>query len=203
MRLRNAKYRSDVHPQQYASQASDQAWIDWALPVMRGDRRVGGADHMWLLGRYVHDSLAGFCLLGAGSREEKAEKLLELVEKKARGEKLNPYEAKVVKNYEEKSRTNRALRAAINDRVDKKRELERADYPHASMRWTDQAKLAKETVFLPEESRVIDQSGVFPVLSDKDAPDLYESWGDKLALQTLTHGRREGGGYFLPRMVFE
>jgi len=34
-------------------------------------------------------------------------------------------------------------------------------------------------------------------------PYLYESWIDTLALQTLTLGRREGGGYFLPRMVFE
>jgi len=66
-----------------------------------------------------------------------------------------------------------------------------------------QEKLMKESVFLPQEGRVVDESGVFPVLSDKDAPDLYKSWGDRLALQTLTHGRREGGGYFLPRMVFE
>ena len=58
-----------------------------------------------MLGRYAHDSLAGFCLLGPSSREERSEKLLELVEKKALGEPLNPYEAKVVKNYEEKSRT--------------------------------------------------------------------------------------------------
>jgi hypothetical protein len=71
------------------------------------------------------------------------------------------------------------------------------------MRWNAQDRYAKKSVFEPEENRVIDESGVFPLLSDKDAPDLYESWNEKLALQALTHGRREGGGYFLPRMVFE
>ncbi len=144
-----------------------------------------------------------FCLLGPGSREEKAEKLLELVEKKARGEKLNAYEAKVVKNYEEKSRTNQALAEAIDTRIKKRQTLRNTQYPNASTKWHAQEGLDKENVFTRSETLVIDQSGVFPVLSDKDAPVLYESWSDKLALQTLTYGRREGGGYFLPRMVFE
>jgi hypothetical protein len=197
------RYQSEGSPPEQAGRARDVAWINWALKVMRGEDRVGGSDHLWLIGRYMHDSLAGFCLLGPGSREEKSEKLLELVEKKARGEPLNAYEAKVVKNYEEKSRTNEALAEAIDTRVKKKQLRGDTQYPTASMKWHAQEKLDKENVFTRSETRVIDESGVFPLLSDKDAPDLYESWNEKLALQMLTHGRREGGGYFLPRMVFE
>ncbi|MGQ3001006.1 MAG: hypothetical protein ACT6UH_11290 [Hydrogenophaga sp.] len=197
------RYQSEGSPPEQAGRARDVDWINWALSVMRGEDRVGGSDHLWLIGRYMHDSLAGFCLLGPGSREEKSEKLLELVEKKARGEPLNAYEAKVVKNYEEKSRTNAALKKAIQKRIDDRNEIQNTGYPYASMKWQAQDRYARKSVFEPEENRVVDESGVFPVLSDKDAPDLYESRNEKLALQMLTHGRREGGGYFLPRMVFE
>lgn len=125
------------------------------------------------------------------------------MEKKARGEPLNSYEAKVVKNYEEKSRANEALREAIDTRVKKRQSLRSEAYPTASTQWHAEDKYAKDSVFRPDENQAVDQSGVFPVLSDKDTPHLYDSWSDQLALQTLTHGRREGGGYFLPRMVFE
>lgn len=124
------------------------------------------------------------------------------MEKKARGEKLNPYEAKVVKNYEEKSQTNDALRDAIEDRRRQRKQIEEQDTYMAIKRFQMDA-YERKSIFRPDENRVIDESGVFPVLSDKDAPDLYESWSEGLALQTLTNGRREGGGYFLPRMVFE
>ncbi|WP_382323542.1 contractile injection system protein, VgrG/Pvc8 family [Hydrogenophaga sp. UC242_50] len=120
-----------------------------------------------------------------------------------RGEPLNAYEAKVVKNYEEKSQTNAVLKKAIQKRIDDRNEIQNTGYPYASMMWQAQDRYARKSVFEPEENRVVDESGVFPVLSDKDAPDLYESRNEKLALQMLTHGRREGGGYFLPRMVFE
>jgi hypothetical protein len=122
--LQYMRYRGEDSAPEQASRARDVAWINWALNVMRGDDRVGGSDHVWLLGRYMHDSLAGFCLLGPGSREEKSEKLLELVEKKARGEPLNAYEASVVKNYEEKSRTNAALKKAIQKRIDDRSEIQ-------------------------------------------------------------------------------
>jgi hypothetical protein len=203
LQLQYMQYQSGLSASQHATWMRDSSWMQWALQVMRGDERIGGSDHLWLLGRYVHDSLAGFCLLGPGSREEKAEKLLELVEKKARGEKLNAYEAKVVRNYEEKSRTNEVLRNSIQDRLEKKRDVENANYPSASMKWHAQEQHERKTVFLPHENRLIDECRVFPVVSDKDASDLYENWSDRLALKRLTHGRREGGGYFLPRMVFE
>jgi hypothetical protein len=164
---------------------------------------VGGSDHLWLIGRYMHDSLAGFCLLGPGSREEKSEKLLELVERRDQGEKLNAYEARVVRNFDEKSKTNAALKEAIGKRRKRMEQIESTPYTDYASRRMARAKYHEESVFEPAENRVIDESGVFPLLSDKDAPDLYESWNEKLALQMLTHGRREGGGYFLPRMVFE
>lgn len=187
----------------HAGEVRDWSWMVWALEVMRGRQRVRGEQHHLLLGRYMHDSLAGFCLLGYGSREEKSEKLLELVEKKARGEQLNAYEAQVVRNYEEKSQMNPALRSAIKDRLDEKRELENAGYPFAAMARFAKDAFANGSVFKPEENRVIDESGVFPQLKDSDAEHLYAGLGEKLALQTITDGRREGGGYFLPRMVYE
>jgi hypothetical protein len=154
-------------------------------------------------GRYMHDSLAGFCLAGYATREERSEKLLELVEKKARGESLNAHEAQVVANYEEKSKTNDALTKAIQKRRDDLKRIEemRDVYPDVKASAMDEYKAT--SVFKPEENRVIDESGVFPILTDADAQILYGSGFSKYVLTQLTDGRREGGGYFLPRMVFE
>jgi len=201
--MQYTRYQSEGSPPEQAGRARDVAWMNWALSVMRGEDRVGGSDHLWLIGRYMHDSLAGFCLLGPGSREEKSEKLLELVERRDQGEKLNAYEARVVRNFDEKSKTNAALKEAIGKRRKRMEQIESTPYTDYASRRMARAKYHEESVFEPAENRVIDESGVFPLLSDKDAPDLYESWNEKLALQMLTHGRREGGGYFLPRMVFE
>jgi hypothetical protein len=182
---------------------SEQRWVAWALEVMQGQQRVEGKEHYHLLGRYMHDSLAGFCLAGYATREERSEKLLEMVEKKARGESLNAHEAQVVANYEEKSKTNDALTKAIQKRRDDLKQIEemRDVYPDVKANAMDEYKAT--SVFKPEENRVIDESGVFPVLTDADAHLLYGGGFSKYVLTQLTDGRREGGGYFLPRMVFE
>lgn len=181
----------------------DQRWATWALEVMQGQRRVGGDEHYGLLGRYMHDSLAGFYLAGYSTREERSEKLLELVEKKARGESLNAHEAQVVANYEEKSKANEALRDVIGGRRKKAEDVENAQYEHTSAKRLAKDQYDKERIFKPEENRVIDESKVFPVITDADARIFYGSRFNKYILTHMTDGRREGGGYFLPRMIFE
>jgi hypothetical protein len=166
---------------------------EFVYPGMHSD--VGGG--------YMHDSLAGFCLAGYATREERSEKLLEMVEKKARGESLNAHEAQVVANYEEKSKTNEALENAIQDRRKKMTQIEEMRNVYPDVKANAMASYKATSVFKPEENRVIDESGVFPVLTDADAHILYGSGFSKYVLTQLTDGRREGGGYFLPRMVFE
>ncbi|MDO9402827.1 MAG: DUF2235 domain-containing protein [Polaromonas sp.] len=197
------RHPSERQPQRSLMSPQDQAWIEWALEVMQGKRRVGGTDHHYLLGRYMHDSLAGFYLLGYTTSEEKAEVLLTLVEKKARGGALNAHEAEVVKNYEDISRTNVALEDAIGGRRKKLDGIHTARHDTAAARKMETEKYRITSLFTPQEKRDIEESGVFPVLTDDGANNLYQSGMDKLALQKITRGRREGGGYFLPRMIFE
>jgi hypothetical protein len=120
------------------------------------------------LGRYLHDSLAGFCLAGYATQEERSEKLLELVEKKARGESLNAHDTQVAQ-------------------IEELRDV----YPDVKANAMDKYKAT--SVFKPEENRAIDESGVFPVLTDADAQILYGGRFGKYVLTQLTYGRRGVG----------
>ncbi|RYG08196.1 MAG: hypothetical protein EON92_17060, partial [Burkholderiales bacterium] len=151
--------------------AQDQEWMAWALDVMQGKRRVDGDGHYYLIGRYMHDSLAGFYLLGYTTREEKSETLLALVEKKARGEALNAHEAEVVTNYNRISPTNAAVKKAIQKRIDDKNDIENAQYADLTAVLKAREEYARTGVFDTDENRAIDESGIFPVLKDGDAEE--------------------------------
>ena len=52
--------------------------------------------------QHVHDSHASFRLLGPTSREETSETIKQVQAKQARGEKLNPFEQRVIAQHQAK-----------------------------------------------------------------------------------------------------
>jgi hypothetical protein len=99
-----------------------------------------------LLDEHVHDSLAGFYLAGYVTKEEKAERLLEMQKKPPSPDK--PYDRKVYENSQ--------ADPEVSDLLKKKRAL-RKD---------------RERVFSPVEQDKLKTDKVFPVLTDADAPEL-------------------------------
>ncbi len=183
-------------------QATDIAWLAWVKPLLQGRGMVQDVRtaHYAFLRGYVHDSMAGFYLRGYASGHDMAEKLLQLVKQKAQGAPArNPHEDTVLEKYERESKTNKALEVAIKDRLDKQREIDNAHYDYPSDKWKARDAYHRTSDFTAEEGAIVASSGVFPVVSDADAHQL----DDSLVLRQLTAGRREGGGYLLPRAIFE
>ncbi len=139
-------------------------------------------------------------LRGYASGHDMAEKLLQLVKQKAQGAPArNPHEDTVLQNYERESATNEKLRLVIEDRLKKIEKINTTHYDYPSDKWKAQDAYRRTSDFTAEESTIVANSGVFPVVSDADAHQL----DDGLVVRQLTAGRREGGGYLLPRAVFE
>ncbi|WP_205836539.1 T6SS phospholipase effector Tle1-like catalytic domain-containing protein [Iodobacter violaceini] len=99
-----------------------------------------------LLDLHVHDSLAGFYLAGYVTKEEKAERLLEM-------QKDPPSEKKA---YDRKVYENAQADPEIRDLLTNKRKM----------------KKDSERVFSVEEQDKLKTDKVFPVLTDADAPEL-------------------------------
>ncbi len=191
-------------PQRLTRQGSsrDDADIAWALAQFEGEG-VRGQGHFALLSHHVHDSLAGFYLIGLMSNEDKAEKLLAIVRKgRSNGglgaRDLEPYQRSVYDRYEEEKETNKALRDAIEVRLEQE-----AQVGKGSTTWQEsnhaKEKHLKDSVFSPEESRRC--AAVFPKQKDAYASTMAD--GIENIVRLVTRTRREGGGYLLPRAVFE
>jgi hypothetical protein len=99
-----------------------------------------------LLDLHVHDSLAGFYLAGYVTKEEKAERLLEM-QKHPPSEK-KAYDRKVYENAQADPEISDLLKNKQGKRID------------------------SERIFSVEEQNKLKTDKVFPVLTDADAPEL-------------------------------
>ena len=184
-------------------QSSDREWLDWVTVLFSRNSPTIGMAHWMLLGKYAHDSLAGFCLAGYATLEEQSDKLFEIVEKHDKGETLNLHEKEVYARYAERKETNADLGKVFKKRNDAKNNFESVKYTNRLEEILAEEEYKKEGIFTPQQNNVISDSGVFPVLKDSDAPQLFAGLKEKIAITLLTEGRREGGGYLLPRAVFD
>ncbi|MFC7420922.1 T6SS phospholipase effector Tle1-like catalytic domain-containing protein [Iodobacter arcticus] len=99
-----------------------------------------------LLDEHVHDSLAGFYLAGYVTKEEKADRLLEMQKKPPSTN--DPYDRKVYENAQADAEVSALLKTKGELRKD------------------------RERVFSPGEQDKLKTDKVFPVLTDADAPEL-------------------------------
>lgn len=177
-----------------AKSSDDAPWLKWSFEEFRhasAKNPVKETGHWDLLHRYVHDSMAEFYMVGYSTAAEKAEALQAMVEKRNKGEKLTEHEKIVLKNYDEKIKTDPTLFKIIQRRVQ--------DRPK-----TPPATFERQYAYSREEANHVDNSGVFPVLSDKDEPVLLSTQPlvNQGVVPMVTRTRREGGGYLFPRAVF-
>jgi hypothetical protein len=141
-----------------------------------------------MLERFVHDSLAGFWMAGYLSDEEKAGGFLQMVEQGG-PPKDSPYRQRVWQRYQDDPELEKIIeeKQAIKIRAREARyegDIERME------------KLEQQRTFKSEEQAQF--ARIYPEQTDANAPELR----DKL-ITTQTHTRREGGGYFHPRFVFD
>lgn len=181
-------------------------WMEqMAYPMLSGMSVVHGKEHEELLGKYVHDSLAGFYLAGYTTLEEKSDKLVQVLDKAEKHESLNAHEQALLDSYYEKRKTKPALVTTIDRRREDRREIE--DEPYTKdFDYADKKKALenfdRERVFDHQQNQAIDGAEVFPKrLTDADANLLIEGVAAK-AIHAITDGRREGGGYLMRRAVF-
>jgi hypothetical protein len=182
----------------YATSGEDEG-IDWALTQFEGEE-VRGTGHMALLTHQVHDSLAGFYLIGYMTAEDKAEKLLAIVrEGRARGEKsLKPYQREVFVNFNRASESDLELAKMIDRRLEGERQAG-AKATTGQEKWQAEDKYKKDSIFTPEEQARA--AKLFPRQTDADAATMPD--GVENVARLITRTRREGGGYLLPRAIFE
>jgi hypothetical protein len=172
--------------------------VAWALSQFEGDK-VRGEAHFPLLIHQVHDSLAGFYLIGYMTAEDKAEKLLAIVrEGRARGvERLEPYQRQVYENYEAAKLKDSTLRAMVEDRLDAEKDVgKNATTRQEALR--AEAGYHKSAVFSPVEQQRA--WPLFPTQTDVYADTMPD--GLENVARFITNTRREGGGYLLPRAIF-
>ncbi|MBN9411489.1 MAG: DUF2235 domain-containing protein [Burkholderiales bacterium] len=194
---------SNYLPQRLTRQGSnrDDADIAWALAQFEGEG-VRGQGHFALLSHHVHDSLAGFYLIGYLSNEDKAEKLLAIVRKGRQNgglgaRDLEPYQRSVYDRYEEEKMSDEALRVSIDNRLERESRLGKNATTLQEENFEKEA-YRKDSVFSPEESRRC--AAVFPKQTDQHASTMAD--GIENIVRLVTRTRREGGGYLLPRATF-
>ena len=173
--------------------------IDWALSQFDSDV-VGHEDHMPFLAQHVHDSLAGFLLIGLLTDEDKAEKLLSIVREGRSGgaDALEPYQRQVFENFNVAAEKDEALKEMIERRLNTERRI-RASGSDPQERKKQLDAHSKDSVFKANEHLLA--LPLFPLQTDKDASTLPDGIENLARLVTST--RREGGGYFMPRAVFD
>ncbi|WPB55567.1 DUF2235 domain-containing protein [Xylophilus sp. GOD-11R] len=183
----------------YPNSPDDEA-IAWALDQFKGPH-VLSQGHIPLLAFQVHDSLAGFYLVGFSTQEEMAEKLLKIVEQAhSKGpQSLAPYQRQVYDNYEAAIRHDPGLRDMVEDRIDTRRVLGAQATTGLEMR-TVEAEFEMSSVFSMEERERA--ARLFPTQTDDYASTIPEGLAEKL-VKAITDGRREPGGYLLERAIFE
>ncbi|QDL54688.1 T6SS phospholipase effector Tle1-like catalytic domain-containing protein [Rhodoferax aquaticus] len=189
---------------------ADQAWIEVALGVLQGRSQVAGQAHCVLLGRYVHDSLAGFVLAGPITHDDKARLLVDIVHRQGKGKTLNAFEKTVFANYRKRVDAEDAgtvqvpqgqtpLRKLVKDRMDA---LNAMNATNRKDELDQEAAYNTKYRFGYADALYVSSCELYPVMRDEDA-GLLQSWVKAKAIGIITSGRREGGGYFLPRAVFE
>jgi Uncharacterized alpha/beta hydrolase domain (DUF2235) len=184
----------------------EREWMEqMAYPMLSGMSVVQGKGHEELLGRYVHDSLAGFYLAGYTTLEEKSEKLVQVLDKAEKHESLNAHEQALFDSYQEKRKTNPKLDEIIGKRRNDRQTLSTKPLGREFLP-ADRAmaleKFDRERVFEHPQNQLIDRADVFPKrLTDADANLLVNGISAK-AIHAITDGRREGGGYLMRRAVF-
>ncbi len=190
-------------PQRLTRQGSsrDDADIAWALAQFEGEG-VRGEGHFALLSHHVHDSLAGFYLIGLMTNEDKAEKLLAIVRKgRSNGglgaRDLEPYQRSVYDRYEERRAIDPELDAIIDGRLEAERQLGTTT-KYRKERIDEKEKYIKDSVFAPDEQKKA--AAIFPKQVDSQASTMAD--GIENIVRLVTRTRREGGGYLLPRAVF-
>ncbi|MFC5473483.1 T6SS phospholipase effector Tle1-like catalytic domain-containing protein [Paraherbaspirillum soli] len=159
-------------------------WEKFALDVFRSP----SSGPQPLLERYVHDSLAGFWMAGYLSDEEKAEGIMELI--KAGGP---PKDSKYKQQVWQKYQDNPELQKIVKEKQELKKQAEQARYDGDIKR---REELERQSTFTPEEQDKF--ARIYRDETDADAPDVRSVF-----ITTQTYTRREGGGYFRPRYVFE
>jgi hypothetical protein len=184
----------------------EREWMEqMAYPMLSGMSVVARRGYEELLGRYVHDSLAGFYLAGYTTLEEKSEKLVQVLDKAEAHEALNAHEQALLDSYQEKRNTNPQLDEIIGKRRNDRQTLSTKplgrDFSPAD-RTIALEKFDHERVFEHRHNQAIDSAGVFPKrLTDADANLLVNGVSAK-AIHAITDGRREGGGYLMRRAIF-
>ncbi len=179
--------------------SAEDKGLDWALAQFDGHNAVRGQGHFALLEEQVHDSMAGFTLIGYATPEDKAEKLLAIVrEARENGPQgLPPYQRSVYDAYESESINDENLRLMIETRLEREK-LATKGATDRRERLQAQAKYSKESVFRPDEQARA--AALFPVQKDEHAATIPE--GIEKVARLITDTRQEGGGYLLPRAFF-
>ncbi|WPB55350.1 DUF2235 domain-containing protein [Xylophilus sp. GOD-11R] len=197
------RYRktSNLLPQMLAAYGGgrEDCGIDWSLRQYLG-RDVRGEGHHALLTHQVHDSLAGFYLVGFSTDEEKAEKLLEIVReaRESGPQKLPPYQRQVFENYEKAGAADPQIVKSIDGRLREEARRGRGADTEQAIRRASEA-YRNESVFRPEEQGVLGR--LFPVQTDEVANSIPT--GLENVVRLITKTRREAGGYLLGRVIFD
>jgi hypothetical protein len=141
-----------------------------------------------MLERFVHDSLAGFWMAGYLSDEEKAEGVLQMVEQGG-PPKDSPYRQQVWQRYQDDPELEKIIEEKQAIKIMAREAQQEGDIAQME-------RLNQQSAFSSDEQARF--ARLYPAQTDANAPELR----DKL-ITTQTHTRREGGGYFHPRFVFD
>lgn len=162
-------------------------WEKFALNALLGPP-PGPQPFYLLLERFVHDSLAGFWMCGYLTDEEKAEGILRMANDGG-PPKNSTYRKQVWQRYQESP--------ALQKNIAHKQELQAArELARRDGRLDEMEKIDRQTSFSPEEQAQF--AKLYPPQTDADAPELRDG-----RIATQTHTRREGGGYFHQRYIFD
>ncbi|MDH4451265.1 MAG: hypothetical protein QE265_11860 [Rhodoferax sp.] len=172
--------------------------------MLQGRSQCGGQAHCVLLGRYVHDSLAGFVLAGPVTHDDKARLLVDIVHREGKGEALNDFESTVFANYRQRIAAEKAgtvqvpqrqtgIEKLVRDRVENNKLL---NATNRKDQLAQKAAYDEEWRFEYSNALYVNSCALYPVLRDEDAR-LLQSGGQARATGVITSGRHRGCGYFL------
>jgi hypothetical protein len=171
----------------YAQRRGLDAWEQFALKAFLNPPPEPQPFYS-LLECFVHDSLAGFWMAGYLSDEEKAEGILAMANSGG-PPPGGQYRKQVWQNYLEKPELQKIIKH--------KQELQEArEQVRFQGRLNDMDALDQQIAFTSEEQAQFAQ--LYPEQTDAHVAELRDQ-----LITTQTSTRREGGGYFHPRYVFD
>ncbi|WP_246542024.1 phospholipase effector Tle1 domain-containing protein [Collimonas antrihumi] len=168
----------------------------WAFKQFERPPASFDEPYMLLLRDQVHDSLAGFSMVGYSADEEKAERILDMVRqysKSGRGP-TSPYDRQVWNNYQNAIKDAPGMAAMMQEKLDICQEAENAP-GHRAEQFKAMENAEQQTQFDPVQQQKLAQ--LFPLQTDANVADLRSKF-----ISPQTNKRREGSGYLRRRIVF-